>query len=230
MDHKSSKILFLSLTLLCIMFANLQAATLTFNDIMAKVKQNEDKIKDLTADVTVISDDPNSHPKEQYKLWMKGNKSKVQDLFPIQKTSIIETTSDSVKLNGQSFLSIEEETDPNVTRTDIIESSSGDIYVLKTVVTSTDGSEETTRYYVDYTKGTLVKTEDESKYQGNAMAFFEISYSSVLMGDIWVMTGTVTKTKDFLENKEYTTTETRSNIIINSGIPGSVFEQTSTTP
>ena len=200
------------------------ATTLTFNDIMAKVKQNEDKIQDLMADVTVTSNDPNSYPEEQFKLWMKGNKSKVQDLSPIQKTSIIETTSDSVKLNGQPFLSVVEgETDPNITRTDTIESSSGDIYVLKTVVTSTDGFEETTRYYVDYAKGVFVKTEDEYKDQ-DIKEFSEITYSTVLMGDIWVMNGTVTKVKDFLENQEYTTTETRSNIIINSGIPDSIFQ------
>ena len=197
--------------------------TVTFDDIMNRVKANENKILDLMADAVTASNNPSSSPQKLFKLWVKGNKSKVEYSFPTQNTFIITTTPTSINIGGEQFLEITEESDPNITKTDTIESQSGDMYVLKTVITSSNGFEEITRYYVDYQKGVITKTQDEYR-DDYKKEFVEMDYSYIYLTDTWVTSEIITKEKNFAENTEYTTTETRSNIVINSGIPDSIFQ------
>lgn len=101
----------------------------------------------------------------------------------------------------------------------------GDIYVLKSTVTSTKegGFEEETRYYIDYSNGTLLKIEDSYKDPNNK-EYFEINYSYVQNNGILVLNNVVTTTTNFEENTTYTTTASFSNIIINSGLSDSIFQ------
>jgi len=198
--------------------------TLTFNDIMAGIKNNEDKILDLTADVVTTSNDPYSCPEEQSKIWVKEDKAKLQILSPVQETSVITETQDKIYLDGQEFLDkLIGTPQAGETITNIIESYSAQIYVLRTTVKSAN-YEENKRLWVDYSKGTVIKSE--TTYEDEYLKYSSIvDYTYVLINDdVWVPQKTVITYNNLVSGEIYTTTETKSNIIINSGIPDSVFQ------
>ena len=205
-------------------FTNSQTATLTFDDIMNKVKQNEDMILDLMADAVKTSNEPGSVPEKRYSIWQKGDKSKVQYTYPAQETHIIIETSDSINLDGTPFISKTNELqDPDITTTSMIESSAGDMYVLKISIISQQGFQKVIKYYVDYSKGVVTKITNEY-FDRFTNTYFETVYSYIQINDIWVQSGSVTKIDNLITNTENITTETLSNVIINSGIPDSVFQ------
>ena len=190
---------------------------------MAKVNENGNKVLDFSADVIKISDEPGAAPEEIYKLWKKGDKSKIQLTYPEQRSYIIERTQNSINLNGVPFLvtaGAGQSTGSTVSK--IVESSSGDTYVLRILIKTSD-SQETTRTYVDYSKGVITRVSSEVSNE-SAKSDFEKGYSHVFVSEIWLPEKVTTVTTNFVDNAVHTKIETFSNIIVNSGIPDSFFQ------
>ncbi|MFH1778792.1 MAG: Ig-like domain-containing protein [Candidatus Omnitrophota bacterium] len=199
-----------------------QATTLNFNDVMNRVNENGNRIQHFMADVVKTSDEPGIPSEEGYKIWQKGSKTKIQLLYPEQRSYIIERTQDSINLNGVPFLTIEDQGGTAMTTTDSIESFSGDIFVLKRSSISPN-FQQITKVYVDYSKGVITKVYSEySSEVGKGK--FEEERSYILIDEIWVADNIIKKSESLIDNSVYTTTEGFSNIILNSGIPDSVFQ------
>ncbi|OGX33447.1 MAG: hypothetical protein A3I43_04215 [Omnitrophica WOR_2 bacterium RIFCSPLOWO2_02_FULL_50_19] len=202
--------------------ATSQPTPLTFDDIMNKVNENGNKIQDFMADIVKTSDEPGVPSEEGYKIWQKGDKTKIQLLYPEQRSYIIERTENSINLNGAPFLTIEEQGSATMTTTDSIESFSGDIFVLKRSSISPN-FQQITKIYVDYSKGIITKVCSEySSEVGKGK--FEEERSCILIDEIWVADNIIKKSESLIDDSVYTTTENFSNIMLNSGIPDSVFQ------
>ena len=203
--------------------ATSQAVNLTFDEVMAKVNENGNKVQDFSADVVKLSDEPGAAPEERYKLWKKGAKSKIQLTYPEQRSYLMERTQNSINLDGKPFLTTEgssQGTGAAVSK--IVESASGDTYVLQVSI-KTPKSQELTRTYVDYSKGVTTRVSSEVSNEFTKSSF-EKEYSHILVSGIWLPEKITTKTTNFIDNTVHTKTETFSNITVNSGIPDSFFQ------
>ena len=203
--------------------ATSQAVNLTFDEVMAKVNENGNKVQDFSADVVKLSDEPGAAPEERYKLWKKGAKSKIQLTYPEQRSYLMERTQNSMNLDGKPFLTTEgssQGTGAAVSK--IVESASGDTYVLQVSI-KTPKSQELTRTYVDYSKGVTTRVSSEVSNEFTKSSF-EKEYSHILVSGIWLPEKITTKTTNFIDNTVHTKTETFSNITVNSGIPDSFFQ------
>lgn len=199
-----------------------QAVNLTFDQIMAKVNENGNKVQDFSADVIKISDEPGAAPQERYKIWKKGDKTKIQLLHPEQRSYIIERTENSINLNGTPFLTVEDQGSATMTTTDSIESFSGNIFVLKRL-SIYPNFQQNTKIYVDCSKGII--THVCSEYSSEVgKDKFEEERSYILVDGIWLPNKIIKKTGSLIDGSVYTTTENFSNVIVNSGIPDSVFQ------
>ena len=109
-----------------------------------------------------------------------------------------------------------------MTTTDSIESFSGDTFVLKRSSISPN-FQQITKIYVDYSKGIITRICSEYSSEVGKGSFEE-ERSFILVDEIWVPNKIIKKTGSFIDSGVYTTTEDFTNIILNSGIPDSVFQ------
>jgi outer membrane lipoprotein-sorting protein len=187
-----------------------QALTITVDDIIAKVNANDEKIQDIKADITVTSNAPWMASESHLKIWIKGNKQKVEEISPNPGVYIRPVIS---------------EVDPStfMDRTIISYNSANNIYAIKS-----KANNQTEEYpyeidYIDYNKGVIIKTEYHLK-ENNFETIQIKEYSDFIqIGDIWGFQKEVERIYaggDLL----YTTTNIYSNIQINTGMLDSVFE------
>ncbi|RLC40328.1 MAG: hypothetical protein DRH49_07280, partial [Candidatus Coatesbacteria bacterium] len=59
-----------------------QTLTITIDDIITKVNANDEKIQDIKADITVTRKAPFLPPEMQLTIWQKGDKQKVEEIYP----------------------------------------------------------------------------------------------------------------------------------------------------
>lgn len=184
--------------------------TITINDIIAKVNTNDEKIQDIKADITVTSNTDFLPPTMQLKIWQKGDKQKVEEIYPESKVYI------------RPILS---EVDPStfMDRTIISYNSANNIYAIKS-----KANNQTEEYpyeidYIDYNKGVIIKTEYYLRENNFETVQIKEYSDFTQIGDIWGFQKEVEKIYvggDLL----YATTNIYFNIQINTGIPDSVFE------
>ncbi|MFH0771849.1 MAG: PA14 domain-containing protein [Candidatus Omnitrophota bacterium] len=184
--------------------------TVTAADLINKVNENDSKIQDIKADITVTSDTPWSPSKAQFKIWQKADKQKVEEISPDSKTYIRPALS---QVDPSTFM------DRAIISYDPVDN----MYLVKSTAS---GQLEEYPYeidYIDYDKGVVMKTEYHLK-ENNFETLQVNEYSDFIqMGGIWGFQKEVEKI--YAEGKLlYTTTSVYSNIQINTGIPDGEFQ------
>lgn len=187
------------------------ALTVTAGDIIAKVNANDEKIKDIQADIIVTSNADFLPPEMHLKIWQKGGRQKVEETYPEHETKIrplLETSAGNIEMDRQ-----------------IISCGPGsNIYAIKT---RQHGQAEEYPYqidYVDYTKGVIVMTEYYSN-SGDEIDLYAIEDSDfILINDVWVFQRETEILYKNLNEIVYTTINIYSNIQINTGMSDEEFQ------
>ena len=183
--------------------------TVTADDIIAKVNLNDSYIQDIKADITVTSDAPFLTPITQLKIWIKGNKQKVQEISPNPGVYIRPVIEGNVATMSKEIVS----GDPT-----------SNIYVVKIKKEGQTDEYPCIINYIDYSKGIILKTEYHIS-QGDFETTNISEYSDfVQIGNAWGYQSEVDKVYGGDSKLLYTTTRAYSNIQINTGIPDSEFQ------
>jgi len=182
----------------------------TADDVIARVVANDQLIQDVMADITVTSNAPWAPPVTQLKIWQKGNKQKIQEISPESGIYIRPPAGTGTPVN--------------MTRTIISYDLATDIYAIKSIQ---EGQTEEYPYqidYIDYGKGVIAKSEQHVK-DGDYIGLFITEYTNLVnTGGIWGFQTMTETAYNEAGNQLYTTTNSYSNIQLNTGIPDSVFE------
>lgn len=201
-----------------------QVSSVTFEQVMARVQENADRVLDLTADVVVTTNESGVAPEERYKIWRKGNKGKIEMIYPEQKTLLTTNTPNSIIIGDEELQISEYVPVSGEQKQDFIESVDGDIYVLKSVLVYPDGiSKDVACYEVDYARGVITKMQQISTDPNNQMQVNTTSLYQEISG-AWVLSENTTQIANFKTGTQYEMRETYSNIVINSGLLDSIFE------
>ncbi len=180
----------------------------SIDEVLAKVEANDSLIHDVTADIHVTSNEPWMAPESYLKIWIKGNKQKVEEISPNPGTYIRPVISGAIDLDRE-LLSY---------------NSSTAVYAIKS-----KGKGQTEPYpyivhYIDYAKGVIIKTEyhiRENNFETTSVSEYT---DFIRINGAW---GYQTQTdKIYGEDNQllYTTTNAYSNIRINTGILDNEFQ------
>ncbi|MFH1248478.1 MAG: Ig-like domain-containing protein [Candidatus Omnitrophota bacterium] len=181
---------------------------ITVDDIINKVNSNDSKIQDIKADITVTSNAPFLPPTMQLKIWQKGEKQKVEEIYPESKVYIR-----PAPIASGEFISMGKEivTYDAITQTYILK--------LKRV-----GQMEEYPYelnYVDYNKGIIYKVEHIMKNGDYEFRFIREASNFIQLNDAWIFQKIVEITYDGQSKERYRTESIYTNIQVNTGIPDS---------
>ncbi|MDP3786412.1 MAG: Ig-like domain-containing protein [Candidatus Omnitrophota bacterium] len=181
--------------------------TITVQDIIDKVNYNDSKIQDLKADIQVTSNVAWSSPIAQLKIWIKGNKQKIEEISPNPAVYIRPVIDGTINMDKQ-----------------ILFYDTGlNIYVIKIKKQGQADEYPYILHHIDYAKGTIVKTEYhilQNDYETTAIS----EYSDfVQINEAWGYQKQIDRTYGQGGQLLDTTTKIYSNIQINTGIPDSEF-------
>ncbi len=183
--------------------------TVTADDIIARVNLNDSMIQDTKADITVTSNSPFLAPITYLKIWIKGNKQKVQEISPNPGVYIRPIIEESVATMSKEIVSGD---------------STSNIYVVKI---KKEGQTDEYPYvvnYIDYGKGVIIKTEYHILQNGFETINTSEYSDFVQMENAWGYQNEVDKVYGEGGKLLYTTTHIYSNVYINTGIPDSEFQ------
>jgi hypothetical protein len=200
---------------------NIQTTTLpegiTVESILAKVKENDDKIQDVQADMVITSNIPWADPELHLHIWQKGNKQKTQVIYPYNKVYIRPI----LPLNNSSEIEITGKQEI------FYYDSANNIYGIQNLLSFSDGRTSIKRKFVDYLKGVVVKTE-VVRNNGYSISTKIIEYSDWVnipeAVNAYAYNTKVETSKNNLANNTYLETTTITNRQTNLGITDEEFE------
>lgn len=76
---------------------------------------------------------------------------------------------------------------------------------------------------LDYAKGVITEIQQVYSDENNQI-YVEITNSHQEIDGIWVLSASMTQITNFATEEQYVINESYSNVIINSGIPDSIFQ------
>jgi len=181
----------------------------TVDDVIAKVNLNDSKIQDVKADITVTSNAPSLAPVTQLKIWIKGNKQKVEEISPIPGVYIRPVIEGSIMEMDKQIIS----SDPVL-----------NVYVVRIKKEGQTDEYPYIVHYIDYEKGVNLKTEYHILQNGFETTSVSEYSDLIQIGDAWGYQRRIDKM--YMGDREliYITTNVYSNIQINTGIPDSEFQ------
>ncbi|MBN1871935.1 MAG: Ig-like domain-containing protein [Candidatus Omnitrophica bacterium] len=181
------------------------------SEVIERVRANDELIRDSMADVTITSNAPWLAPETRIKMWEKGNKQKVQEIYPEAAVYIRPPAEEGPMVNMENTV--------------VSYNKGSGIIIIKTV---TENRSEEYPYqldHIDYEKGIITKSE-RYVLDGDYLVHFITEYSDFInIGGIWGFRTMRETAFDSEQTRLYETTYTYSNIKINSGIPDSVFQE-----
>ncbi|MDD5681220.1 MAG: hypothetical protein PHI59_08295 [Candidatus Omnitrophica bacterium] len=187
------------------------AAPVTVDEIIARVAANDSLIKDVKADIDIKSDAPWQSPESHGKIWIKGNKQKIQEISP-KPGVYVRPRMGMLKSGDLSFKQEIISHDPETNMYAIKSKKTGQIKECPYIV-----------HYVDFDKGVVVKIEYH-KEQDNFRTTSVSEYSDFVRKDnAWGYMKQVDKMYGRDNELLNTTTMTYSNVQLNTGIPDSEF-------
>ncbi|MFH1317490.1 MAG: hypothetical protein ABIH71_00545, partial [Candidatus Omnitrophota bacterium] len=171
---------------------------------------NDEKIHDIKADITVTSTADFLPPETHLKIWQKGDKQKVEEIYPEQEICVRPVLPD---VEQATFME----------RSIVSYDSQNNIYIIKSKVISQTEEYPYEIDYIDYTKGVVVKTEYYLEEANFEMVQVKEFLGFIQIDDVW---GFQKEVETVFGNGElyYTTTNIYSNIEINTGILDSEFQ------
>jgi outer membrane lipoprotein-sorting protein len=182
--------------------------TVTIQDIIDKVNYNDSKIQDIKADIAVTSNVPWSSTTAQLKIWIKGNKQKIEEISPNPAVYIRPVIDGTINMDKQ------------VASCDTV----SNIYVIKIKKQGQADEYPYILHHIDYAKGIIVKTEYhifQDNYETTAIS----EYSDfVQINEAWGYQKQIDRTYGQGGQLLDTTTKIYSNLQVNTGISDSEFQ------
>ncbi|MFH1777337.1 MAG: hypothetical protein ABH952_07260 [Candidatus Omnitrophota bacterium] len=187
------------------------STNMTVEGIMDEVNKNYEKIEDFTADIEVTTDASWHDPYNKFKIWIKGNKKKVEQIYPEPKEWIPPLLPD---IFPETF-----------TKGSIISfAPENSIYVVQPNVSEQERKESYYLDYVDCKRGVIIKTEYYSRKKFPRSVIVTEYLDFIKINGIWRHQKEIVKDYD-CGNLRYTMTKILGNIQINTGISDDIFNE-----
>ncbi|MFH1777973.1 MAG: hypothetical protein ABH952_10505 [Candidatus Omnitrophota bacterium] len=189
------------------------STNMTVEKIMEGVNKNYENIEDLTAVMEVTTDSYGSDPYRKCKVWIKGKKQKIEQIYPV-----LEEGSPSAFLHI--FIYPQKFKKGSIVAFD----PENKIYVIQPEVSIQQRKEYYKLNYIDYNRGVVIKREEYSRDKMGRFLMVTEYLDFTKINGIWVYQKEIEK--QYSDNVPgYTTTRILSNIQINTGISDDIFNE-----